>query len=147
VEIEVLPGVSAMQAAAARVGAAIGHDFCAISLSDHLTPMEVIERRLQAAADADFVIALYNPASQTRRAAIARAREILLAARPAETPVVLARNLGRPCENIRTVTLHELDADMVDMLTIVLVGASTSRQVRRRDGRDFVLTPRGYRVA
>lgn len=144
VEIEVLPGITALQAAAARVGAAIGHDFCAISLSDLLTPWEAIERRLRAAAEGDFVVALYNPVSTRRRAALPAARAILLAARPPGTPVVLARNLGRADERVRIVTLAELDPAAVDMLTLVLVGASTSRRVPRLDGRDLVLTPRGY---
>jgi cobalt-precorrin 5A hydrolase/precorrin-3B C17-methyltransferase len=147
VEIEVLPGISAFQAAAARVGAAIGHDFCAISLSDLLTPMAVIEQRLLAAARGDFVVALYNPVSQRRRTALLRAREILLAERSVDTPVVLARDLGRPGETIRTLTLAELHVDMVDMLTVVIVGARASRLVPRLDGRDFVLTPRGYAVS
>src|SRR4029077_7564686 len=101
VEILGLPGVSAMQVAAARVGAPLGHDFCAISLSDLLTPWPVIERRLQAAADGDFVLALYNPVSQRRRSQLAAAQRILLAARPDETPVVLGRNLGRPGESLK----------------------------------------------
>jgi cobalt-precorrin 5A hydrolase/precorrin-3B C17-methyltransferase len=146
VEIDVVPGVSAFQAAAAKVGAAVGHDFCCISLSDLLTPMSVIEQRLAAAAAGDFVVALYNPVSQRRRTALGRAREILLAHRPGETPVVLARDLGRTGESVRIVTLRELDSDLVDMLTVVLVGARASRLVPRPDGRNHVLTPRGYPV-
>ena len=87
------PGVSAMQVCAARIGAPLGHDFCAISLSDLLTPWEAIERRLEAAGAADFVISLYNPVSLRRRTQIDRARKILLASRPADTPVVLGREL------------------------------------------------------
>ncbi|MFO1069970.1 MAG: precorrin-3B C(17)-methyltransferase [Geminicoccaceae bacterium] len=146
VEVEVLPGVSAFQAAAARVGGAIGHDFCCVSLSDLLTPWPVIERRLEAAAAGDFVLALYNPVSQRRRTALPAARQSLLRHRPAATPVVLARNLGRPEEQVRIVTLAELETDMVDMLTLVLVGNAASRLVPRLDGRDLVLTPRGYPV-
>ena len=144
VEIQGLPGVSAMQVAAARAGAPLGHDFCAISLSDLLTPWPAIERRLRAAADGDFVVALYNPVSQRRRSQLLAAREILMAARPAETPVVLGRNLGRPGESLRVTTLADLDPADVDMLTVVLIGASTTRAVARPDGGHWVYTPRGY---
>lgn len=139
VEITVCPGVSAMQAAAARAGAPLGHDFCAISLSDLLTPWSVIETRLQAAAAGDFVVALYNPVSHRRRDQLPRARAILLGARPADTPVVIARNLGRPGESVITTTLAGLDAADVDMLTVVLVGSSETRVYHGR-----VYTPRGY---
>jgi cobalt-precorrin 5A hydrolase/precorrin-3B C17-methyltransferase len=144
VEVTGLPGVSAMQVAAARAGAPLGHDFCAISLSDLLTPWPVIERRLQAAAAGDFVVALYNPVSQRRRSQLAAARRILLAARPAETPVVLGRNLGRAGESLRVTSLGALDPEEVDMLTVVLIGASTTRAVARPDGGSWVYTPRGY---
>ncbi len=143
VAVTVVPGLSALQAAAARAGAPLGHDFCAISLSDLLTPWPVIERRLQAAADGDFVVALYNPVSRRRRHQLATAREILIARRPADTPVVLARNLGRADEAVEVIPLHALDPDRVDMLTVVLVGASTSRTVSRPSG-SWMYTPRGY---
>jgi cobalt-precorrin 5A hydrolase/precorrin-3B C17-methyltransferase len=143
VEIVVAPGISAMQAAAARAGAPLGHDFCAISLSDLLTPWETIEARIRAAAEADFVIAFYNPVSQRRRAQLARAKDILLQHRPPETPVLLARNLGREGENVTTVPLAEMDVGAVDMLTVVLIGASTTRQVNA-GGRAWTFTPRGY---
>jgi cobalt-precorrin 5A hydrolase/precorrin-3B C17-methyltransferase len=146
IEIEGLPGVSAMQAAAARAGAPLGHDFCAISLSDLLTPWAAIERRLKAAAKADFVVALYNPVSLRRRHQLAAARQILLQARPAETPVVLGRNLGRDAETLELTTLGALDAGDVDMLTVVLIGASTTRRLARPDGGAWVYTPRGYGV-
>jgi cobalt-precorrin 5A hydrolase/precorrin-3B C17-methyltransferase len=146
VELVMYPGISAMQAAAARVGAPLGHDFCAVSLSDLLTPWEVIERRLRAAAAADFVTALYNPASRRRREGLARAKAILLEQRPAATPVVLARNLGRAEENVRVVALGELEVEEVDMLTLVLVGSSTTRRLSRLHGSDLVYTPRGYPV-
>jgi cobalt-precorrin 5A hydrolase/precorrin-3B C17-methyltransferase len=142
-EIVVAPGISAMQAAAARAGAPLGHDFCAISLSDLLTPWEAIEARIRAAAAADFVVAFYNPVSQRRRTQLAAAKDILLQHRPPDTPVVLARNLGRPGEAVATIPLAALDVDGVDMLTLVLVGASTSRQVEA-GGRGWVYTPRGY---
>ena len=139
VEITVTPGISALQAAAARAGAPLGHDFCAISLSDLLTPWATIERRLEAAATGDFVVALYNPVSKRRREALPKARDILLGHRPDDTPVVLARNLGRDGEAVRTVNLAALDVDDVDMLTVVIVGSSRTRRVG-----DWVYTPRGY---
>lgn len=141
--IDVVPGITALQAAAARAGAIIGHDFCAISLSDLLTPWTHIERRLRAAAEGDFVVALYNPVSQRRRTQLAAARDILLASRPPQTPVVLARNLGRPGETVRTVQLKALAPDDVDMLTLVVVGSSNTRLSDRGTHR-FVYTPRGY---
>lgn len=144
VAIQVCPGISALQAAAARSGAPLGHDFCTISLSDLLTPWEAIERRLTAAAAGDFVVAFYNPVSRRRTWQLGRAREILLAGRPETTPVVLARNLGRDGEQVRVVTLGTLDPADVDMLTVVLVGSSESRTVPRGDGRHWVYTPRGY---
>jgi cobalt-precorrin 5A hydrolase/precorrin-3B C17-methyltransferase len=142
VEVRVVPGLSALQAAASRAGAPLGHDFCAISLSDLLTPWPAIERRLRAAAEGDFVVALYNPRSERRRSQLVAAREILLAARPPATPVVLARNLGRDGERITVTTLAELDPDSVDMLTLVLIGASTTRLLPGPQPR--IYTPRGY---
>jgi cobalt-precorrin 5A hydrolase / precorrin-3B C17-methyltransferase len=145
--VSVAPGISALQAAAARAGAVIGHDFCAVSLSDLLTPWPDIERRLRAAADGDFVVALYNPVSQRRRTQLEAARDLLLQRRPADTPVVLARNLGRDGESLRFVELKDLTPDLVDMLTVILVGSSRTRLIERggaRGGRRFVYTPRGY---
>jgi cobalt-precorrin 5A hydrolase/precorrin-3B C17-methyltransferase len=141
IAIEVLPGVSAMQAAAAKLGAPLGHDFCAISLSDLLTPWSTIERRLRAAADGDFVVALYNPRSARRVTQLQIAREILLAARPGATPVALARNLGREGESLVVTTLAALDPAEIDMLTLVLIGSSTTRKL---PGTDQLYTPRGY---
>lgn len=142
-EIVVAPGISAMQAAAARAGAPLGHDFCAISLSDLLTPWKTIEARIEAAARADFVIAFYNPVSRRRRSQLQTAKEILLKHRPPATPVILARNLGREGETVATVPLAALDIDSVDMLTLVLVGASATKQVEA-GGRIWTYTPRGY---
>ena len=142
--VTVVPGISALQAAAARIGAPLGHDFCAISLSDLLTAGDVIERRLQAAAEGDFVVALYNPVSRRRTRLLGRAVEILSGHRPPDTPVVLARNLGRDGEEVRVIRLDELTADRVDMLTLVLIGAGTTRRVARGDGGTWVYTPRGY---
>lgn len=144
VAVQVCPGISALQAAAARSGAPLGHDFCTISLSDLLTPWDAIERRLRAAADGDFVVAFYNPVSRRRTWQLGKAREILLAARPESTPVVIARNLGRDGEQVRIVTLGTLDPADIDMLTVVLVGSSETRAVARGDGRHWVYTPRGY---
>ena len=142
IDIIVAPGISAMQAAAARLGAPIGHDFCAISLSDLLTPWPVIRTRIEAAAAAEFVIALYNPRSARRPARLAEAAAILLEHRPPETPVVIARNLGRAEETQRIRRLGELaDAD-ADMLSLVLIG---NRQTRMTTGDPPRLyTPRGY---
>ena len=143
IEIMVHPGVSAMQLAAARAGALLGHDFCAISLSDLLTPWPAIEARLRAAAQADFVVALYNPASRKRRQQFETARKILLAERPDDTPVVVARNLARPGEQVTIVPLAELSLDAIDMLTIVIIGNSQSRTIAGAASR-WAYTPRGY---
>ena len=146
VAVTVSPGVSALQAAAASAGAPLGHDFCAISLSDLLTPVEVIARRVRAAAAGDFVVAFYNPVSQRRRELLEHARDLLLEHRPGATPTVLARNLGRPDATTRLIRLDELTAGHCDMLTLVLVGSTDTRRAPRLHGRDWVYTPRGYRV-
>jgi cobalt-precorrin 5A hydrolase/precorrin-3B C17-methyltransferase len=143
VAVEIVPGISAMQAAAARAGAPLGHDFCAISLSDLLTPRAVIIRRLEAAASGDFVTALYNPRSQKRRDLLVRARDILAANRPPSTPVVIARNLGRADESVVLATLATLDLETVDMLTILIVGNRQTRLLPGGEGAR-VYTPRGY---
>ncbi|MEP4342320.1 MAG: precorrin-3B C(17)-methyltransferase [Lentilitoribacter sp.] len=144
IEIAVSPGISALQGAAARIGAPLGHDFCTISLSDLLTPWEDIKRRVSAAADGDFVIAFYNPVSMKRRTQLAWAKDRLLEDRPASTPVILATNLGRDGEKVRVVPLSELDINDVDMLTVVIVGSSESRTTHTGDGKTWVYTPRGY---
>ncbi|MBM5799940.1 MAG: precorrin-3B C(17)-methyltransferase [Cyanobacteria bacterium K_DeepCast_35m_m2_023] len=133
------PGISALQLAAARCGAPLMHDFCTISLSDRLTPWTVIEQRLIAAAAGDFVVALYNPRSLGRDWQLGRARELLLQGRPGSTPVALARQLGRADEQIQLHTLASLPLQDVDMLTLVLVGNSTTRSAGGR-----LVTPRGY---
>jgi len=143
VEVVSTPGVSALQGAAARAGAPLGHDFCAISLSDLLTPRADIVKRLKAAAEGDFVIAFYNPVSKRRRTLLAEARDILLKHRPADTPVMLASNLGRPTEAVRYVRLDALMVDDVDMLTVVLVGSSNSKLAQLGEG-PRMYTPRGY---
>lgn len=144
IELAVEPGISALQAAAARAGAPIGHDFCAISLSDLLTPWPAIARRLRAAAEADFVVALYNPASGRRRVQLAQAQAILAAHRPPDCPAVVARNLGRDGEQVTVTTLARLDTDAVDMLTVIVVGSSQTRRLEQ-GGRAWLYTPRGYR--
>lgn len=144
IDVEVFPGISAFQAAAAKAGAMIGHDFCCISLSDLLTPWPVIEKRVEAAAVGDFVIAFYNPRSLKRRDQIERAMAILSRHRPSDTPVVIASNLGRKDETVSVVPLHEFHAEVVDMLTLVMVGSSQSRAFRRGDGNVYAYTPRGY---
>ncbi len=143
VEVVCSPGVSALQGAAARAGAPLGHDFCAISLSDLLTPREDIIKRLRAAAEGDFVIAFYNPVSMRRRTLLAEARDILLNHRPGATPVMLASSLGRSEEHVRYRRLDELEVDEVDMLTVVLVGSSHSRLAQLGEG-PRMYTPRGY---
>ena len=144
-----VPGISALQAASARFGALLGHDFCTISLSDLLTPWETIQARVQGAAQGDFVIAFYNPVSMKRRTQLLRAKEILLAHRPADTPVLLASNLGREKERLHMRTLDTLDVDEVDMLTVVLVGSSQSKALHLGDRSVgdqgwLAYTPRGY---
>ncbi|MBL4812222.1 MAG: bifunctional cobalt-precorrin 5A hydrolase/precorrin-3B C(17)-methyltransferase [Rhodobacteraceae bacterium] len=137
------PGITAMQAASARAGALLGHDFCAISLSDLLTPRADILRRITAAAEGDFVIGFYNPVSRSRRTLLAQARDILLEHRPGDTPVLLASSLGRPEELLRHRHLADLEVDEVDMLTIVLIGSSNSKLVETGEG-PRIFTPRGY---
>ncbi|MFE9904352.1 precorrin-2 C(20)-methyltransferase [Streptomyces achromogenes] len=144
VPVRVLPGVTAANAAAARAGAPLGHDYAALSLSDRLKPWEVIAERLRAAASADLVLALYNPGSRSRTWQVGRARELLLEYRAARTPVVVARDVGGPGERVRIVRLGELDPAEADMRTILLVGSSRTRVVRRGDGEEIVWTPRRY---
>jgi precorrin-2 C20-methyltransferase/precorrin-3B C17-methyltransferase len=142
VEVRVVPGLSAMQAVAARVGAPLGHDFCVISLSDNLKPWGIIERRLRAAGEADLVVALYNPASRTRREQLVRAVEILREHRAPDTPAVVARAVGSDAESVTVTALAELDLDAVDMRTLLIIGSSTTRVVPGDPPR--VYTPRWY---
>ena len=141
VELRVVPGLSAMQAAAARVGAPLGHDFCVLSLSDQLKPWPVVEDRLEAAGRADLVLALYNPASKTRRDHLVQAIEVLRRHRSDSTPVVVARAVGAPDEAIAVTTLGDLDPAVVDMRTLLIVGSSTTRTI---PGSARVYTPRSY---
>ncbi|HEY9605088.1 MAG TPA: precorrin-3B C(17)-methyltransferase, partial [Allocoleopsis sp.] len=137
--VQVFPGITALQAAASRVGAPLMHDFCAISLSDLLTPWEAIEKRLEAAAQADFVTALYNPRSQTRTQQIATARAIFLKYRNSMTPVAVVRSAYRQDEQITLTTLEKLPETPIDMLTTILIG----NQSTRTHG-EWMITPRGY---
>ncbi len=139
VAIEIIPGISALQAAAARVGAPLANDFCVISLSDLLTPWETIERRIRAAALGDFVVAFYNAVSHQRDWQLQQAKEILLQHRSADTPAIVAFNVTRKGENITVTRLGDLDPQAMNMLTLVIVGNSETRQAGR-----WVYTPRGY---
>jgi precorrin-3B C17-methyltransferase len=145
-EVTVVPGISAMQAAAARLGAPLGHDFCAISLSDNLKPWNVVERRLRAAAAGDFVIALYNPASKARPDNIYRAFDLLRACKTAVTPVAFARAVGREDERIVLTTLSRAEPATADMSTLILVGSSETRLIERANRPPWLLTPRTYGV-
>ncbi|MBH0236285.1 precorrin-3B C(17)-methyltransferase [Methylobrevis albus] len=146
VEVRVLPGISAMQAAAARLGAPLGHDFCAISLSDNLKPWALVERRLTAAANGDFVVALYNPASKARPDRIHQAFALLRGLKAGTTPVAFARAVGRPDERIVVTTLGDADPGVADMATLVLIGSSETRWFSA-GGRDVLLTPRSVAAA
>jgi precorrin-2 C20-methyltransferase / precorrin-3B C17-methyltransferase len=141
-EVRVVPGLSAMQAAAARVGAPLGHDFCVVSLSDHLKPWEIVERRLRAACEADMVLALYNPASRTRREQLECTIEVVSEQRAPSTPVVVARAVGSEAESVTVTTLEQLESDVVDMRTLLIVGSSTTRIVPGEPR--LVYTPRCY---
>jgi precorrin-2 C20-methyltransferase / precorrin-3B C17-methyltransferase len=145
VDVRVVPGLSAMQAAAARVGAPLGHDFCVLSLSDQLKPWEVVERRLDAAGAADLVLALYNPASRTRREQLVRAIEVLRRHRAPDTPVVVARAIGADDETVAVTTLAAVDLDAVDMRTLLIVGSSATRVIAGGGASPpRVYTPRRY---
>lgn len=139
IEIEVLPGISAFQTAASILGAPIGHDFCSISLSDLMTPWAKIERRIIAAAEADFITAIYNPKSVKRYWQIERLRELFLKERDANTPVGIVRQAGREDQEVTYTTLAEFDAEQIDMFTMVIIGNSQTFTTRNR-----MITPRGY---
>ncbi|MGW7577716.1 precorrin-3B C(17)-methyltransferase [Streptomyces sp. NPDC054765] len=144
IPVRVLPGVTAANAAAARAGAPLGHDYAVISLSDRLKPWDVIAERLHAAASADLALALYNPGSRSRTWQVGKARELLLEHRAPDTPVLLARDIGGPEESVRTVHLADLDPLQVDMRTLLIIGSSQTQAVRRDDGTEVVWTPRRY---
>jgi len=142
VELSIVPGVSAALATAAQAGAPLGHDFCMLSLSDNLKPWSIIEKRLRHAAQADLVMAFYNPISRARPWQLDKALDIVREYRAADTPVVLGRDIGRPGGTLRTVTLAELHSADVDMRTMVIVGSSTTRRFSK--GAQWVYTPRWY---
>lgn len=141
-DVAVLPGVTAMLAAAARLGAPLGNDFCAVNLSDNLKPWAVIARRLEFAARADFVIALYNPASSARPAQVHKAFEILRQHQTGQAIVMFGRAIGRSDEEVIVTTLGQADPAIADMRTLVLVGASTTRCIDRPGGGKWVYSPR-----
>ena len=144
IDLQIAPGISAMQAAAAAIGAPLGHDFCAISLSDILKPWEVVAARIASAATADLAIAFYNPISSQRSWQLTAAKEILLQFRQATTPVILARNLGRSGQEVKVITLGELAPESADMRTVILIGSSQTKLIPRADGNNWVYTPRSY---
>jgi len=141
-DVVFVPGITAMLAVAARIGAPLGHDFCALSLSDNLKPWDLVERRLDAAASAGFVIALYNPISRARPWQFGKAIERLRRHLPEATPVVFGRAVGRPDERIGVVTLVEADATPADMATLVIVGSRETRVIARPGRSPLVYTPR-----
>jgi precorrin-3B C17-methyltransferase len=141
-DVTIVPGITAMLAVAARIGAPLGHDFCALSLSDNLKPWELIERRLDAAASAGFVIALYNPVSKARPWQFGAAMERLRRHLPPSTPVVFGRAVGRPGEATTVATLERADAARADMATLVIVGSRDTRVVARSGREPLVYTPR-----
>jgi precorrin-3B C17-methyltransferase len=142
IDLSVVPGVTAMLAVAARIGAPLGHDFCAISLSDNLKPWELIELRLLAAAGAGFVIALYNPISKARPWQLGRAFECLKAILPGTTPVIFGRAAGRPDERIEVFLLADADAEKADMATCIIIGSPETRIIKRGEKPALVYTPR-----
>jgi len=144
VDLEILPGVSASLATAAQAGAPLGHDFCVMSLSDNLKPWGIIEKRLDLACQADLALAFYNPISRSRPWQLGRALEIVRQHRSPQTPVTLGRDIGRPGQTLRVVTLGELAPEMVDMRTMVLIGSSTTCVFARANGSQWVYTPRWY---
>jgi precorrin-3B C17-methyltransferase len=146
-DISIIPGITAMLAVAARIGAPLGHDFCALSLSDNLKPWDLIERRLDAAAGAGFAIALYNPVSRARPWQFAKALERLRGHLPASTPVVFGRAVGRPDEHIGVTTLAAAASTPADMATLIIVGSRETRVIAREGRSPLVYTPRAVAEA
>lgn len=140
-DIRVLPGITAMLAASAACGAPLGHDFCAINLSDNMKPWDLIEKRLRLAAEADFAMAFYNPRSKSRPEGFGKAVKALQEACGDDRPMIFARNVSRPDQTIKVVPLTEVTEDMADMRTVVLLGSSTTRIIER-DGAPLIYTPR-----
>ncbi|MCF3640690.1 precorrin-3B C(17)-methyltransferase [Rhizobium sp. TRM95111] len=142
VDLVIVPGVTAMLAVAARIGAPLGHDFCALSLSDNLKPWSIIERRLRLVSEAGLVIALYNPISKARPWQLGRAFEVLRETLPAETPVIFGRAAGRPDERMLVMPLADAEAEQADMATCVVIGSPETRIIQRPGLPDLVYTPR-----
>ncbi|OHV80742.1 precorrin-3B C(17)-methyltransferase [Rhizobium sp. LCM 4573] len=145
IDLSVVPGLTAMLAVAAKVGAPLGHDFCAISLSNNLKPWDIIEKRLIAAAEAGFVMAFYNPISKARPHQLGDAFSILRRHLPGTVPVIFGRAAGRPDEEIRMVPLSEAESGMADMATCVIVGSAETRIIERDGKRPIVYSPRYFK--
>jgi|CXWL01.1.fsa_nt_gi precorrin-3B C17-methyltransferase len=141
IDIEVIPAVSAMLAVAARVGAPLGHDFCVISLSTYLKPWAIIEQRLRAASDGDFVLAIYNPASKHRREDLQNALSLLKKLRGGETVAIIATNIGRAQEKITITNLDEINPELVTMQSLLIIGSSHTKKLGK-----FIYTPRYYQA-
>lgn len=141
-DVHVHPGVTAMLAAAARLGAPLGNDFCALNLSDNLKPWRIVARRLRLAAQADFIIALYNPASRARPEQVHQAFAILRSELPKDRVVMFAKSIGRPDEEVHVTTLGEAEPTFADMRTLLVIGASTTRCIARPSGTPWVYSPR-----
>lgn len=142
IEVTVVPGVSAMLAAAARIGAPLGHDFCVISLSDNLKPWDLVLKRLEAAASGDFIIVLYNPASKARPWQLGDALRLIARHRAGTTPVIFAHAVSQTDERIDITTLADADAAQADMRTLIIVGSNATKLITGGKGRRFVYTPR-----
>ncbi len=140
-DIRVMPGITAMLACAAAVGAPLGHDFCAINLSDNLKPWALIEKRLRLAAEADFAMAFYNPRSKSRPEGFEKALEILKEVCQPDQPIIFGRAVSTPEQSINIVPIKDATPDMADMRTMVLMGSSTTRIIQR-DGAPLIYTPR-----
>ena len=142
IEVTIVPGVSAMLAAAAKIGAPLGHDFCVISLSDNLKPWDRVLKRLEAAAAGDFIIVLYNPASKARPWQLGEAFQLIARHRPLSTPVIFAHAVSQADERVDITTLEDADPAKADMRTLIIVGSSATKLVSRGKSRRFVYTPR-----
>ena len=143
IDIEILPGITAMIAAAARVGAPLGHDFCVINLSDNLKPWSIIDKRIRLAVEADFVIAFYNPSSKSRPEGFKKTLKLLQSRCEPGRPIIFARAVSTSEETLQIVPIRKAEVDMADMRTVVIVGSSQTRIVKQNE-REWVYTPRSY---